>query len=106
MSLPQVAVGFKFLSNLVARKWKNGKDSFIFLTGLKRKSMLYIPRCPETEMNPSEGYCEWPETTKDVTAGKKMSTKMLNMLELIRHHLLEVEDDIDIEYVGVDSPPF
>ena len=81
MSLPQVAVGFKFLSNLVARKWKNGKDSFIFLTGLKRKSMLYIPRCPETEMNPSEGYCEWPETTKDVTA-----TKMLNMLELIRHH--------------------
>jgi hypothetical protein len=47
------------------------------------------------EMNPSEGYCEWPETMKD--EWPEMSTKMLNMLEFIRHHLLEVEDDIDIQ---------
>lgn len=51
----------------------------------------------EMEINRSEceGYCDWAESAMEIRAREMMTTNK-NMLELIRHHLLEVEDDIDI----------
>jgi hypothetical protein len=91
----------------------NGKDCFIFLIHFsngKRKGLLYFPHSLhyriEMEINRSEceGYCDWLDTGMEITAGEGLN---INMLELIRHHLLEVEDEmdiIDVHHAGGNEP--
>jgi len=52
----------------------------------------------EINRSECEGYCDWLDPWMEITAGEGLN---INMLELIRHHLLEVEDEMDI----IDSPP-
>lgn len=57
-------------------------------TGKRVLCSTLTPQLIEMEMNRfvCEGYCDWPEI---------ITMESMNMLEMIRHHLLEVEEEID-----------